>query len=199
MSCNSTQHLTKNCSLISFYPKEAICLKYHFKEINSERRKTARRKKKSINSRKSQKKVAKDIAEFISKNTIEIKKIRKKIIENLLNVEEYNSYTSFLSSEDENDNLEVNENHENSQEDLDESQGKIVKKHGNNGKFLIDSKIKMKKGKKLEIEKPLELPKRKEEQHLIFDTMKAYHHYFPYNNYTNVLKKLSRNYSCIDA
>lgn len=124
MSCNSTQHLTKNCSLITFYPKEAICLRFHFKEINSERKKTVRkRKKKTINSRLNQKKVSKDIAEFISKNTIEIKKIRKKIIDNLLNGEDYNSYTSFLSSEDENDNLEANENHD-SEEDLDESRGK---------------------------------------------------------------------------
>lgn len=64
-------------------------------------------------------------------------------------------------------------------------------------KFQIDSKNKNKRGKKLEIEKPIELPKRKDED-LVFDAMKIYHNYFPYNNYTNVLKKLSRNYTCLE-
>lgn len=77
MSCNSTQHITKNCNLITFYPKETICLKHQFNLINTDRVYYDRNDSRKKNSLKDINKYVASLKRFILKNSKEIKALRK--------------------------------------------------------------------------------------------------------------------------
>lgn len=101
MSCNSTQHLTKHCSLITFYPRETTSLRYKFNVKEAMRRRFNRGRLKTCNAVGKKKLNQNRAKDYIISHKKEVKLYRKFLKESIIS-EEWKtiSYESQESDED---------------------------------------------------------------------------------------------------
>ena len=183
MSCNSTQHLTKNCNLVTYYPHRGICLKNRFNLINSTRSLFSRKDIKVWNSRKNNGQIKASVEKFNEKNDnfsfISFQKQMQTYDTESFSVSFLTGQTQNLDEEEEK-KIEKMVSQESKEEEEDKSPVSSSLKKAP-GAFVWSSNGDMKSYER----------KRDELQEFLlkFDKMASFKLYFPQNNFINVIKK----------